>query len=676
MKESAEAFEGSTCAELRDIVHAGLPPGTARKGLYAELVEHGYGFEAIALLTEHGTNALLPGGPYSLAPYKIYSDLGREALEVAHAGAVSTVLDRLAEHSLAAQGGAQTLLNLGVATKALHNDEVTCLDLPGFSALPLPTPGQWHDFHAASAGFKRFMTRAQSASIDQLKTALAFALSCCGLPLKNLRRRALHYRFGSFILPRDLPGFFVGLTRQHDRGLGLVALALEQSEWAIRRILELLGDRSGIGPHQRLFGDYKFSREALAKFVRRCLAEKDGARRWDDTYLLAMIDRCSTFTSLMQLGGFLTFAMRDELIIPANFYDVSDMLRAKGMPEIELRGTDGLPWRDPYCATAEALSRALSDIEFYRLVGVEATLRRRGRPRKPPSWFPCTGKDLSAANNATLARLVAFYKPWPSFSFVRELIIRTGSRSEKDASRRAGRVLGLLYQKAWGCTGKPLRYLAPDRIADLLTRAVEYELPARVKNPVTRDKLTGILLTMSAIGTRLGEAMRVRKGDICGIGAYESMRIHGTKVARARRDVCLDLFRSGPEGGALFEMWRKSISRRCESLQEGKLLFSSEDEGCKRTSQLLKDVLDPAFRWVGGIRCQDEEEEARTEGVFTGYTLRHLVAIRLVQGAIDSHFRHGNFVCALSEIAASMGHSLPTLLSSYLGTAASAVKWC
>ena len=46
MKESAEAFEGSTCTELRDIVHAGLPPDTARKGLYAELVEHGYGLEA------------------------------------------------------------------------------------------------------------------------------------------------------------------------------------------------------------------------------------------------------------------------------------------------------------------------------------------------------------------------------------------------------------------------------------------------------------------------------------------------------------------------------------------------------------------------------------------------------------------------------------------------------
>jgi hypothetical protein len=182
-----------------------------------------------------------------------------------------------------------------------------------------------------------------------------------------------------------------------------------------------------------------FSRIALAKFVRRCLAEKTGARRWDDTYILAMIDRCSTFTSLMQLGGFLTFAMRDELIVPANFYDVSDMLRAKGMPEIELRGTDGLPWRNPYCATTEALSRALSDIEFYRLVGVEATPQRRGRPRKLPSWFPYTGKDLGAANNATLARLVAFFKPWPSFSFVRELVIRMGCRSEKDASRRAGR---------------------------------------------------------------------------------------------------------------------------------------------------------------------------------------------------------------------------------------------
>jgi hypothetical protein len=675
MKKSAEAFEGSTCAELRDIAHAGLPPGTARKGLYSELVEHGYGFEAVALLTEHGTNALLPGGPYSLAPYKIYRNLGREAIDVVHAGAVSTVLDRLAEHSLAAQEGAPTLLNLGDAAKALHNDEMTCLELPGFSALPLPTPGQWNDFHDASDGFKRFVTRAQSASTDQLKTALAFALCRCGLPLKNLRRRALNYRFGSFILPRDLPGFFVGLTRQHDRGLGLVSLPLEQSELAVRRILQLLGERGGIDPRQRLFGDFKFSREALAKFVRRCLVEKEGARRLDDSYLLAMVDRCSTFTSLMQLGGFLTFAMRDELIVPANFYDVSDMLRAKGVPEIELRGTDGLPWRNPYRATTEALSRALSDYEFYRLVGVEATPRRRGRPHKLPFWFPYTGKDLSAANNATLARLVAFYKPCPSFSFVRELIIRIGCRPEKDASRRAGRVLGLLYRKGWGCTGKPLRYLAPDRIVDLVTRAVEYELPARVKNPVTRDKLAGIILTMSAIGTRLGEAMRVRKGDICGIGAYESMRIHGTKVARARREICLDLFRTGPGGAALFDLWRKSIASRCESLQEGKLLFASEDEGCKRTSELLKDVLDPAFRWVGGIRCQDEGEEPRTEGVFTGYTLRHLVAIRLVQGAIDSHFRHGNFACALSEIAASMGHSFPTLLSSYLGTAASAVKW-
>jgi hypothetical protein len=38
MKKSAEAFEGSPCAELRDIAHAGLPPGAARKGLYSELV--------------------------------------------------------------------------------------------------------------------------------------------------------------------------------------------------------------------------------------------------------------------------------------------------------------------------------------------------------------------------------------------------------------------------------------------------------------------------------------------------------------------------------------------------------------------------------------------------------------------------------------------------------------
>jgi hypothetical protein len=33
-------------AIFQKLVHAGLPPDTARKGLYAELVEHGYGLEA------------------------------------------------------------------------------------------------------------------------------------------------------------------------------------------------------------------------------------------------------------------------------------------------------------------------------------------------------------------------------------------------------------------------------------------------------------------------------------------------------------------------------------------------------------------------------------------------------------------------------------------------------
>src|SRR5580692_10562828 len=54
------------------------------------------------------------------------------------------------------------------------------------------------------------------------------------------------------------------------------------------------------------------------------------------------------------------------------------------------------------------------------------------------------------------------------------------------------------------------RTLPLARVSPLSRQTSTFQTPS--KNPVTRDKLAGIILTMSAIGTRLGEAMRVRKG--------------------------------------------------------------------------------------------------------------------------------------------------------------------
>jgi hypothetical protein len=70
-----------------------------------------------------------------------------------HAGAVSIVLDQLSEHLPAAREETLTLLNCSDA-EDLISDETTCLELPGISALPLPTPDRWRGFHAASAGFE------------------------------------------------------------------------------------------------------------------------------------------------------------------------------------------------------------------------------------------------------------------------------------------------------------------------------------------------------------------------------------------------------------------------------------------------------------------------------------------------------------------------------------------
>lgn len=137
----------------------------------------------------------------------------------------------------------------------------------------------------------------------------------------------------------------------------------------------------------------------------------------------------------------------------------------------------------------------------------------------------------------------------------------------------------------------------------------------------------------------------------------------------------LDVFRTGVGAEALYERWIAIIKQRCSLVEPGQPLFANPDEkeGTKRMSHLLGLVLNPAFekfRYRGGPAGGED-----VRGRFGGYTLRHHAAIRLVQGTIDADFVRGNFHSALAEVAKSLGHGLPALLSSYVGTAVRTLHW-
>lgn len=338
-----------------------------------------------------------------------------------------------------------------------------------------------------------------------------------------------------------------------------------------------------------------------------------------------------------------------------------------GVNPTELEGLDGEPWSNPYVPSAEALDRASPEEELFVLMGLRD--RNRERKRALPGWFAC--KDIRTLLNDDLAKLIAFYIPCPTFPLLYRLGLLLEGGSETAATLRARQIVLALNKKGLGHVGKPIRLVPPEKFLRFLEKASNEELAARTWQPITKDRVSGLLSSIAFTGMRLGEAIRVRRGDIFGVGNYETIFVDGTKVDRAKRTVPLQALRTGPNAEELYKSWQRVLTSSAVA-SAGEPLFASKDEGSRRYSDLLKSVLSGAFV---SINSEVEGEDPRTAGTFTAYSLRHAAALRLIQGAIDSDFVHGNFACALAEISQCLGHSLPTLLSSYLGTACLALRW-
>ena len=531
----------------------------------------------------------------------------------------------------------------------------------------MPLPEDWKVFEQARDGFAKLLQSPETQSLDRLRYLMMFALCEAGIPLRNLLRRYKYYKYGSFIAARGQL-WFLALIRQVDAGLGLVPVLISKCESRMLLLTRKLSGKTGIDGNQLIGSDFLPTRAGFVNVVKLLLQSANAeSADWDCMRIFHMIDRCSTFTALVHLGGFLTFSLRDKLILPANYYDIRDLLATMGTDPKELKGLDGAPWRNPYVPSTEALDRAVSQEELFALMGLNGGCARRGRPRKLPAR--CAGRDVRLLENFELARLVAWYIPCPTFALLYQLGLHLHPDSETAAARRAQKIVLALNDKGLGHVGKPIRLVPPQKFLHFLEQASKDGLAMGTRRP--QQKIKQLLMSVAFTGMRLGEAMRLRRKDVFGVGRFETIFVNGTKVDRAKRSVPIQAMRRGPNGEELYKVWRSALSS--STVADAKEpLFASKEDDTKRFSDLLKS---PLLRAFSSLSIAVEGEDSRTAGTFTAYSLRHAAALRLIQGAIDSDFVNGNFTCALAEVAQCLGHSLPTLLSSYLGTACLALRW-
>lgn len=655
----------SLSAEIRAGFEAisafGHRPGEARKALHSEIVVAGWGTEISALFSEHGTNAILPGGVYSLAPFRYYLEAGRVALEsIQQATGVGKLFIRLTDKLRQSNGVPSVTTHNG---EQLAGDERETIELPGFSSLPLPTPEEWRLFGVITAAGGK--ARDVAHSRDELRRLLLVCLLESGVPLKNFCRYRRYYRFGSFIFVDGKPTYFVALMRQSDSGLGLMPIKLKRPDlvsWLLTEVQRYFVP----SPDRAIFGDFAFNARTLSEFVGRLA----GTRGTSNAF--GILDHSATFAGLLALGGFLTTALRDELLLPANYYNVGDLLDAMGIARANLRGVDGSCWRDPYAPTQTQRERALDLGGILDLLTENPKRKQgKGRPRQLPMNLRAITKHYKSWPDRTWAALVAYFWPQPSKSRIRKLLIQSGTCDDAIAWPKAIRIFEQIRYSGRLASARPLRLMPPARLMDFFERMEQVNLPATIKSSEKRHRALALIATISALGCRPQEALRICKHDFTSAAEFRLLRLHGTKVHRARREPPLHLFDAGPCGNELCNRW-KDLVAACSSgiTSDAHPLFAGQREAAGRY-ETVNDVLRTAFEDFTGTNFPDPENE----GSFSAYSLRHAAAIRLVQAAIDNDFLHGNFQAALAESASALGHSYPVFLSCYIGTAAVLLAW-
>jgi len=651
-------------AQLGKFAAGGMPRNAIRKALYSSMVAAGAGQESLALVFEHGSNALLPIGPLSFYPLSwIYSTAGEYLESVQERAGVPNLLDELFD--VCRQYEPFPVVE---SRHAGEEDIPEFSDLPGIALFSIPTHREIALIEAAVEEFVRLVRSNVVLSEDFLRSGLLLLLGNAGVPARNLIRHRLYCKIGSFA---GMAGMlhFIAVMPQADLGLGLIPVKMEGHSDVTKAILTRLKATGRLG----LFDGRTLSRREIGGHITSLLRNKGFAVKGGACEILTRAwVRVSNFRALFSLGGMLAAGLASRLVLPPNYYDIGDLLNAGNEKWKPLEAFDGSPWRNPHIPSERRLEDHLSGPEMVKFLAQKHLAGRggTGRGRKMGTLFtndPCEWSD------AHLAKWFARYDCWPSRGKITSILSECFAASDSDAVLRAARIFRILREGGRLHAGRPLRFvpseLIPRFLSDELLPTIRASHPG---HPEVALKMEGRIWAGAALAMRLGEALRVRADDYHCEGRFETMHIRGTKSWRAARDFPLYLARQGLHGDMLVSGFLR-VTRE-QSIRHDELLFSYQDESAKRASEKLAVVMDRSFQAFRGILRDSLVGDPRIDGRFTHHSLRHAAAIRMLQGVLEREFVSGDLWGAVSELALSMGQSLHTHLCSYLGTAGLLLK--
>lgn len=641
--------------ELSAFGRGGLPRNMIRKAFYSDLVEMGAGHEVLALVFEHGANAILPHGPLSFYPLNWILAIGQQFMDMSHSNAgIDLLFDELS----------QAIKTYGAPTvQEVADDSETLLPefagLPGISFLPVAISDECVLINSAANEIAR--TTAQSrCSDDYLRTAIAIELCRNGVPLVNLRRFQEYYTIDSFVQVHD-ELFFVAVIAQNDVGMGLLPLPLRASSSLIRNMVQRL---RGTGRRALFYGRSLSDRE-FGSTISRGLAVNGSTSQ----QLARMLKRVSNLAGLYNFGGLLTAALASLLAVKPNYYDIGDLINAhRKNYELPLN-VWGEPWANPYRPSREQLQNRLGPEKMAELAINRNIAGDGGRGRRRRLGGQFCGHPSSWTDEA-FTQFVALYDCWPQRDSIEVMLILATGVSATCARRKATRIFRKLSSQGRIRAGRPQRMVPIEFFDEFLENYVVSALqPSAPRHADLAIHRIGQIRLGAALGVRISETLRSAARDHIRIGNYDQIHIHGTKNHRASRDVPIWIAQLGPQGSILTDRLLDCWKERAGIVTDGPL-FGREKEAAQRASDALTNVLDSAFRSFRGIPAQNFSGEPQVDGRFTHHSLRHHAGIRMLQGAIDGHLSNGNFWVVVSEIAFALGQSPHTLLSSYLGTAA------
>jgi len=646
---------------LKKFAYGGMPPRSMRKALYSALVEAGAGNEIIALIFGHGANALLAMGPLAFYPLSWVFRTARYFLEKVHeeAGIPALFQEMLQKRR---QYPPPEPITPAEVTKKREMAE--CALLPGIAMLAIATQQEIELVDEATDKFIKQINNNEDMSDDSLRSGLLLLLARAGVPGKNLIRHRKYYEIDSFTSASG-PLYFVAVMPQADVGLGLIPITMGDLSDVVKKILERLKATG----RKELFYDRRIEIWEMGLFIGTLLKPREHGYPY--RFFRRAWIRVSNFNALWELGGMLAAGLASKLILPANYYDIGDLLNAENKIWHPLLNHGGEPWKNPYLPTKEEQADNLSVSTMTKLLQ-KKTIRRpgkKGRPRKLDSKF----ESLSAESSSDeLADFIGRYHCLPTRKKIITFLVNTFKMPNALAKKKASEIFTKLRRSGHLHAGQPLRYLPLELLPEFLDRLVIAIRSESKKASAELIKPSELWIWGgAALAMRISETLRMSSDDHQKIGNFETMYINGTKTWRAERDFPLDLARTGLSGERL-------VSRLLEVLPQANAHCPSDDApaiSAQRASSFLAPIMDKTFRELRGIPDECFTGNRQIDGRFTHHGLRHAGAIRMIQGIMDTCFISGDLWAGVSELSLSMGQSLHTHLCSYVGTAARVLKY-